>query len=94
MKTQTGYQVASKLLEHLTESKAYKATAYLSEKFVMKMTVKRHKGQMPKASDGMDIAFTIGKPNVDEREFIKKCKKVGEPFPVKKIQLKFVKKGK
>jgi hypothetical protein len=38
--------------------------------------------------------FTIGKPNYEEREFIKKCKKAGEPFPVKKIQVKFYNKSK
>jgi hypothetical protein len=30
-------------------------------------------------------------PYCREKEFIKKCKKVGEPFPVKKIQLKYLK---
>jgi hypothetical protein len=32
---------------------------------------------------------TIGKPNYAEREFVKKCKQSGEPFPVKRLQLKF-----
>lgn len=34
------------------------------------------------------IILTFGAPNYLEREFIKKCKKVGEPLPVKKIQLR------
>jgi hypothetical protein len=35
------------------------------------------------------VTPTIGIPNY-LREFIRKCKKAGEPFPVKKIQLKFL----
>lgn len=35
---------------------------------------------------------SIGKPNYYERRFIKACLKAGEPFPVKKVQLKFYRK--
>jgi len=37
----------------------------------------------------LDIRFTAGRPNYLARRFIKACKKAGEPFPVKKIQLRF-----
>jgi len=40
------------------------------------------------------MVLTIGRPNYAEREFIKLCKKAGEPFPVKKMQLKFYPKKK
>ena len=33
--------------------------------------------------------FTLGRPNYTERDFIKKCLKAGEPFPVKKLQLQY-----
>jgi len=33
--------------------------------------------------------LTVGEPAYREREFIKLCKKAGEPFPVRKVQLKF-----
>lgn len=36
-----------------------------------------------------DFVLTIGAPNYREREFIKQCQKAGEPFPVRKVQLKF-----
>jgi hypothetical protein len=35
------------------------------------------------------IILKIGRPNFLEREFIRACQKASEPFPVKKIQLKF-----
>lgn len=38
-----------------------------------------------------EIMLTIGRPNFAEREFIRDCQKAGEPFPVRKIQLKFYK---
>lgn len=37
----------------------------------------------------IEIRLKLGKPNFRERLFIKACKKAGEPFPIKKIQLKF-----
>ena len=33
--------------------------------------------------------LTCGKPNFAERAFVKKAVKAGEPFPVRKVQLKF-----
>jgi hypothetical protein len=87
-KTQTGYQAVGKVLEALVENKAWKATAYLSEKFVVNMTRKLYNGKFPNNTE-LDIVLTIGRPNYLQREFIKDCKKAGEPFPVKKVQLKF-----
>ena len=84
--------VFSKLAEHILIGGAYKATKYLSEKETIKATRKRYKkGVYHKA---IDIVFTVGKPNYEERDFIKKYKRAGEPFPVKKIQLRFLKMGK
>jgi hypothetical protein len=37
----------------------------------------------------IDIYLTIGQPNYREREFIRACKKAGEPIPVRKVQFKF-----
>ena len=34
------------------------------------------------------MSLTYGTPNYAGREFIKACKRSGEPFPVKKVQLK------
>ena len=63
----------------------YRATKFLSEELVVKMT-RRHK----KRSRGRchEAVLTIGKPNYAERQFIRACKKAGEPLPVKRVQLK------
>lgn len=53
---------------------AYKATKFLSDKLTVKATRKRYKGK-PRKSDNVDIVLTIGKPNFEEREKIKRAKK-------------------
>jgi len=40
-------------------------------------------------SNQVEVVLTIGRPNFKERKFIKLCKKSGEPFPVKKFQLRW-----
>lgn len=81
-------KVFSELAECILVGGAYKATKYLSDKLTIKATRKRYKGRIYK-SENVDMVFTVGKPNYLEREFIKDCKKAGEPFPVKKVQLKY-----
>lgn len=88
-KTQTGYQAVGKLFEALIENGAYKATAYLSEKLVVRMTRRLEHRKLPGKNQNAKIVLVVGKPNAEQREFIKRCKKVGEPLPVRKIQLKF-----
>ena len=85
-----------KVLEALVENNAYKATAYLSEKFIVNMTMKLVRGKLPSKGQNAEIVLVVGRPNYEQREFIKLCKKAGEPLPVRKIQLKFPpkKKGK
>jgi len=79
--------IFSELAERILVGGAYKATKYLNDKLTIKATRKRYKDKILK-NRAIDIIFTIGKPNYEEREFIKKCKKAGELFPVKKIQVK------
>lgn len=82
-------KIFGELAECILEGGAYKATKYLDEKLTVKATKKRYKkGVVHRA---IDIVFTIGKPNYEERDFIKKAKRAGEPFPIKKIQLKYLK---
>lgn len=73
-------------IEALLESGARKAVTFLDEQHVVTAT-RRHK------PDGRarttEIMLTLGKPNSRARDFIRACKKSGEPFPVKKVQLKF-----
>jgi hypothetical protein len=71
---------------------AYKATKYISENETLKATRRRYKGKIMKGKcHPVEILFTVGRPNYLERDFIKACKKAGEPFPIKKIQLKYPK---
>lgn len=70
-------------------------TKYISPKYIVRATRATYKGAKAKKrilKDGnIEIILTIGKPNFVEREFIKKCVKAKEPFPVKKIQFKLMK---
>lgn len=79
--------VYQKLIEAITDSEAIKATAYLSDGLVIKATKRIYKHRQP--TKQTEILVTIGRPNCQERGFIKTCKRAGETFPVKKIQLKF-----
>ena len=63
-----------------------KATVYLDEKNVVSIC-RRFKFSKRNMRD--DFVVKIGRPNFEEREFIRRCKKAGEPLPVKKVQLKF-----
>lgn len=81
----------------LLNSGARKATMYLSPKLTLKASRPIYKvnGKYPKAVEGKrasraDIVFTVGAPNFAEQFFIRQCLKGGVPFPVKKIQLKFI----
>ena len=50
------------------------------------MIIRGTRTKIFRSTDNIEIILTIGKPNYLEREFIKKCVKAKEPFPVKKIQ--------
>ena len=77
----------------LIGSDAKTATKYIDEKTVVRATW-RHKPSGRNSREEMVV--TIGIPNYLERDFIKSCKKAGEPLPVKKIQFRKwpIKKGK
>ena len=65
------------------DTNARKVTGYLSEKYVVKAT-RRHRYN--KRDHQETYLVTIGRPNYAERKFIKLCKEVNEPFPIKKLQ--------
>jgi hypothetical protein len=84
----------SDLASEILEGGAYKATKYISDKLTVKATRKLFKCNNRKIDNRSMIAeiiFTVGRPNYEEREFIRKAKKAGEPFSIKKIQLKYPK---
>ncbi len=70
---------------------AIKATKYISEKLTVKATRKLYGKKRRPSQKSLEVILTAGKPNYEERAFIKKLKKAGEPFPVKKVQLKMPK---
>jgi hypothetical protein len=65
------------------------ATAYLSEHEVIRATRRQYGKEKWRKNEPIEMLLTIGRPNYRERLFIKSCKKAGEPFPVKNIQIKF-----
>lgn len=70
----------------LQNTNARRATAYESTNYTIKATRQRPYNKRDKAET---FIVTMGRPNYEEREFIKLAKKAGESFPIKKIQLKF-----
>jgi hypothetical protein len=47
--------------------------------------------RMKNGAPHIEIALTIGAPNYAARQFIKRCKQAGEPFPVKKLRFTYAK---
>ncbi len=73
----------------LSNTTLVSATKYLSPTLRIRATAQVYRSAGDRHSD--TIAVTIGKPNYAEGEFIKKLKQAGEPFPVRKVQLKWPK---
>lgn len=69
------------------------ATKYISPKLIVRLVRKRIDGKIDNSSrdSSPNFILTVGRPNYLERDFIKSCKKANEPFPIKKIKLKFQK---
>lgn len=73
----------------LMKGGAVRATKFLSENQVVRAVRRTYGGKIVKGNT--EILVTIGKPNWKERDFINKCKKAKESFPVKKVQIKWEK---
>ena len=69
----------------LIASDAKTAVKYIDDKTIVRATWRFKPNARNRRNE---IAITYGAPNYSEREFIKKCKKVGEPLPVNKIQFR------
>ena len=70
-------KACAEAVEEILINGAYKVTKYLSDKLTVKATRKRYKGKSRKG-ESADIVLTIGKPNDEEREKIKRAKKAGQ----------------
>jgi hypothetical protein len=68
-------EAAREVVQEVVIGGAYKVTKYLSDKLTVKATRKMFKGKFLKKS--IDIILTIGPPNYEERETIKRAKSDG-----------------
>lgn len=84
-------KVVAEVVEALIITESYKATKFVNPKLVVNATRRLFMKKINKR-ENIDIVLKIGRPNYDEREFIKVAQKANEPFPIKKIQLKAVEK--
>ncbi len=78
-------QCVQQLLRH----GARRATKYVSPSRTVNVTRKRYRGSIDKKATAYNFVVSIGRPNYVQAKFIKACKRAGEPFPVKKIQMAF-----
>lgn len=82
-------RIVGQVVIALLATDAHLATKYVNEFETVRAKRVCYNGKINKRSKRTTVVVSLGRPNYREREFIKKCKKAGEPFPVKKIQLKF-----
>lgn len=75
------------VITQLVSSEAHSATKYLSPTEVITATRRLVRGKVDRRRN-IEIVLKLGRPNYDEREFIRNAKKAGEPFPIKRILLK------
>lgn len=86
MKLLTRKVVAQVMECVLHDFETRRATKFVSENYVVKAT----RQFKPQRSDrSWTVILTFGQPNFREREFIRSCVKAEEPFPIKRVQLKF-----
>lgn len=78
----------AKVISAILKTDVIKSTKYINPKFTIKAKRKLYNGKIYKRGN-LEIHLTIGKPNYQERKFIKDCIKANKLFPIKKIQLKY-----
>ena len=81
---------SGRVISALVGQSVKRATKYIDPKTVITATRVTYKGKIDKRDSTIDVRLKIGAPNYQERIFIKQCKKAGERFPVKRIQLKHI----
>ena len=84
----TPHDAVRRIVRELAHPTVYRATLFLSDQLTVKAT---RIGRASTHTRAVNARITMGRPNYAERAFIKKCKAAGEPFPVRKVQLKFIK---
>lgn len=93
MATLTGIidKAADQCVRAIIHQGALRATKYVSPDLTVKATRKLYGKNRKPSQRRIEILLTAGRPNYQERAFIKTLGKAGEPFPVKKVQLKMPK---
>jgi hypothetical protein len=84
-------RVFGQLAEAILKNNARKATKFISNRLVVKASRRLVGGKIDKRDRLVQIHFTLGPANYQERQFIKNAKQAGEPLPVRKVLLKFPK---
>ena len=79
-------RVFAEVAKAIIDNKAHQAVKFISPKLTVKAT-RRHKFRSN--ATRQEFVFTYGAPAYKEALLIKKMVKAGEPFPVKKVMLKF-----
>lgn len=74
-----------KVVFMLWEGRCRQAVKYLTPTFIVKAT---RRSPLDRRAKTMEIVVTIGRPGYREYDFIKQALRAGEPFPIKKIQLR------
>lgn len=62
-----------------------RATVFLSDKLTVKVT-RRHRHSRRARYENFVLSY--GTPNYAERQFLRACRKAGEPLPVRRVQLR------
>lgn len=80
-----------KAVTTLIDRRARTATLFMTPTCTVRASRRLWEGKLPSRSvSRTDINLTIGQPNAAARAFIKKAKRAGEPFPIRKVRLSFV----
>jgi hypothetical protein len=74
------------VVDALIRTRAHRATKFVSPKLVVRATRRLNRKRVP-SDKCIEVTLTIGPPNFRERKAITKFKRVGEPFPVRKIKI-------
>lgn len=80
------YSHVASAIQSLVKTGARSATKYLTPKHTVKVTRQNRPDRRDRTET---FLVTIGKPNYAARQFVKAAIAAGEPFPVRKVQLRF-----
>lgn len=74
------------MIAAFSDPKVRTATAYMSPTYTMRLSLVLPPDRW---AHRRYFSLTLGKPNFEGRKFIAAAQAAGEPFPVKKVQLRF-----